>query len=407
MTNIIIARQPILKRDGSIYGYEMLYRNADISHAEIVDGTQATNTTLANLFVEFGFEQMVGTYKAFINLTRSVVDNLPELPIEPQRIVLEILENTPVDYDLVERLKQLKNLGYPLAIDDYVFEERWLPIMSLVDIVKVDLPQIHTDKLPTYLAQYKNKFPNIMWLAEKVETHAQFAYCKKIGFDFFQGYFFARPENISQIVIQENTIVTLSLISHLANPNVTLDEIVSLIKKDPALSMKVLRSANSALVAARTPIESIDRAILLLGFQRIRQWAILLSLKSNSNSGSLLATLELGLIRANFCSTLIKSTNSGDEQIAYTIGLLSVLDAIVNMPMQSILEHCPLPSLVQEALLHHQNHYGNTLKLAEQFELERQTQHPTNPEDESRLNEIYQHSIKTATQELTAIAATF
>jgi len=359
----LVARQSILTRKQELYGYELLYREAGKVGAPD-DGDAATSRTVLNTFLEIGLDKVVGPHKAFINVTRRFITELPPIPVDKSQVVLELLEDLIVDQELVDAVKELASQGFTLAIDDYTFEAQWEPILPLVDIIKVDVMATGLDGLAEKIARLGND--KVRWLAEKVETQSEYEQLHEMGFDLFQGYFFARPRVLEGIRLHENQLVMMQLISRLNDPDSTVEELEAMIRQDPSLSMKILRFVNSAGTGLRAEIDSIRRAVVLLGLTRIRAWATLFSLGGISDKPQEL--LSLGLVRANLCEGLARASGQGNPDTAYTVGLLSILDAMMDLPMARLMEQLPVPEAISEALLLQKNEYGRALALARNVE---------------------------------------
>ncbi len=359
----LVARQSILTRKQDLYAYELLYREAGRTGAPD-DGDAATSRTVLNTFLEIGLDKVVGPHKAFINITRRFITELPPIPVDKSQVVLELLEDLVVDQELIDAVKKLRSQGYSLAIDDYTFEPQWDPIIPLVDIIKVDVMATGLDGLADKMA--RTPPGEFRWLAEKVETQEEYDQLHDMGFDLFQGYFFARPRLLEGIRLHENQMVMMRLISRLNDPESTVEELEKLISQDPSLSMKILRYINSAGTGLRSEVDSIRRAVVLLGLARIRAWATLFSLSGISTKPQQL--LSLGLVRANLCEGLSRASGLGTPDTAYTVGLLSILDAMMDLSMSELMAQMPVPQAISDALLKRENEYGRTLALAEAME---------------------------------------
>ena len=355
-----IGRQPIFDRELEVHGYELLFRGPIGDDAPATDGDGATSDTILNAFVEIGIERLTGGRPAFINLTRRFFAELPPLPFHPDSVVLEVLEDIPVDERLVEAVAGLHAAGYRVAIDDYLFESHWDPLLPHVSLIKVEINEDSLDGMAQRLERLK-ALP-VQLLAEKVETHEQYRLLHEMGFDLFQGFFFARPDVVQTRRLAESTLVVSRILSRLHDPEVTIEELATLIGQDAALSFKLLRLVNSPAVGLRRQVESIHQAIVLLGLERIRAWATLFVLAGRGDQPQEL--LNLGLVRANLCERLARETGLGRPDTAYTVGLLSVLDGLLSVPMAQALEELPLPEEVRAAIGRQEGDYGRLLAQA-------------------------------------------
>ncbi len=355
-----IGRQPIFDRELEVHGYELLFRGPIGDDAPATDGDGATSDTILNAFVEIGIERLTGGRPAFINLTRRFFAELPPLPFHPDSVVLEVLEDIPVDERLVEAVAGLHAAGYRVAIDDYLFESHWDPLLPHVSLIKVEINEDSLDGMAQRLERLK-ALP-VQLLAEKVETHEQYRLLHEMGFDLFQGFFFARPDVVQTRRLAESTLVVSRILSRLHDPEVTIEELATLIGQDAALSFKLLRLVNSPAVGLRRQVESIHQAIVLLGLERIRAWATLFVLAGRGDQPQEL--LNLGLVRANLCERLARETGLGRPDTAYTVGLLSVLDGLLSVPMAQALEELPLPEEIRAAIGRQEGDYGRLLAQA-------------------------------------------
>ncbi len=382
-----VGRQAIFDRHLEVYGYELLFRNdSGNNRCNSTDGDNATSNTILNAFVEIGFDRLTGGKPAFLNLTRGFFTEIPHIPFHPDAVVLEVLEDIPVDTRLVEAVRQLHEKGYRVALDDYLFEQHWHPLLPWVDIVKVEITEDTLADMTRLIAPLRER--GLTLLAEKVETREQFRYLLDCGFDLFQGYFFARPEVIHQHRLPESRIVVMQLLTRLNDPEVEIEQIARLIAQDPALSYKMLRLINSAAVGLGRQVDSIHQAVILLGLQRVRAWASLFVMAGVDHSPSEL--LHLGLFRAALCEHLSRQTGIGRPDTGYTVGLLSILDGLLSLPMEQAIRELPLPTEIQRAISHREGDYGLLLRAA--LSLEAGTPLPADPRlrlDDTQLMDAF------------------
>jgi len=353
---IQVGRQAIFDRKLQVFAYELLYRDA-AGNCSISDGDQASSVTLLNAFMEIGLDRITGPHKAFINLTRHFFVHMPPLPFTRDRVVLEILEDVEVDDELLQGISNMASQGFHLAMDDYCFQPQLAPILPLVKYIKVEIQ-------PEGMAELVRRMPELRatgarLLAEKVETAEQFEQLKELGFDYFQGYFFARPNLVRSDRVGEHSAMVMQLLARLNDPDVRMDEIVRLVSQDPGLSFKVLRWVNSAAIGLRSKVESIQRAVVLMGIERIRAWATLFAMAGLGNRPT--EILNLGLLRANLCERLCQLCKTGVPETAYTVGLLSVLDAMMSRPMEDLVKELPLSDDVKRAIVLGEGAYGKLL----------------------------------------------
>jgi EAL and modified HD-GYP domain-containing signal transduction protein len=359
MELVQVGRQPILDRNLNTYGYELLYREGGRGPAGM-DGDQATSRTLLNTVMEIGVQHIAGPHKVFVNLTRTFFTHPSPLPLEPEQLVLEILEDVKIDDALLQGVRRLRQVGHHLAIDDYRFESHWDDLLPLVSMVKVDVLGLDLEAHRDEIAALRQR--GLILLAEKVETQAEFELCRQLGFDLFQGYFFARPNVVHGRRLAENQTVMLRLLARINDPDCTIDQLEPLIAQDPKLSFKLLRYINSAGTGLPRQVESIAQAVLFVGLNRIRAWATLFIMAARSEKPD--EILTIALVRARLCESLARALGTGTPEAGYTVGLLSVLDALTDQPMSELMEQLPLPHHITEALERQTGPYGTVLQCA-------------------------------------------
>ncbi|MDP1931473.1 MAG: HDOD domain-containing protein [Gammaproteobacteria bacterium] len=342
----LLARQPIYDGNLNISAYELLFRSDHNNHATVLDGDSATSQVMLNAFNELDISEVVQHYPAYINFTRNLILNPP--PFDRNRFVIEVLETIEVDDELIIHLQALKNNGYTIALDDFLYESKWDPVLRIADIVKLDVLALDVKELERHV-QLLKPF-NVVLLAEKVETHEMFHYCKALGFTLFQGYFLSKPEQISGRKVPANKLVVMNLLAQIQNPNAELSEIAGIIANDPVLSVKLIRLVNSAAFSARREIASLQHAVSLLGLRHVKSWATLLSLSSMSDKPHALSLHTMS--RARMCQLVAECFTSPSQSDAYfTTGLLSNLDAFFDMELSQIVTTMPLSQEVVDGLL--------------------------------------------------------
>ena len=244
MSEVYIGRQPIFNRNLEVFGYELLYRSADMDRADFLDGNHATSVVISNTFLEIGLERLVGDKWAFINLTRPFLMGEYPIPLQPDKLILEILEDIVLDQELVEAVRDLKAKGFTLALDDVIDPARLEALAGLASMVKVDLMTTNRLLLPQQIDRYMSA--RVSLLAEKIETFEEFEWCQNLGFDYFQGYFLSKPQVIKEKKLKGTKIVIMELLAALQKPDVEFNKVEEIIQKDVALSYKLIRLINSA-----------------------------------------------------------------------------------------------------------------------------------------------------------------
>lgn len=341
---IALARQPILAADGSLFAYELLHRGrpGDTEESASMRSARVICETLGAI----GLDRLAGDARVFLNFDQELLEtDLPTILI-PGRSVVEILENVDPRPQIFATLELLRKRGIGIAVDDFVFQPNLLPFLPYADYVKIDILQAgdDLDAIVRRLSEYRLKL-----LAEKVETHEQFAHCKSLGFHYFQGYFFARPEPMAKRSVAPIELGVLTLIARLQNPEVSSSGLAATISVDVALAHQILTIANSGTYYRERSVISILEAIVMLGHNVIRQWASLLLL-SRLSVHKPSELLKVAVTRARLCQTLGAAHRHLDPQELFTAGLLSVLDALFDRPMDSVVVDLPLASSLKEAL---------------------------------------------------------
>jgi EAL and modified HD-GYP domain-containing signal transduction protein len=366
MSEIFLARQPIYSPELTVHAYELLYRGGNVDHAQIVNGEDATSQVLVNALIEIGLPELVGDRYAFINCTEDyLLKGLPN-PIASNQVVLEVLEDVLPGEELLDSLRKLKEAGYLIALDDFIYHEDKRELVKLADMVKLDIMSLEADKLEQQVEQLREF--DILLLAEKVETQDDFERCKKLNFDFFQGYFFCKPRTIQGSRTPSSKLAILQLMSKLQDPELGFHELEKLVSNDVSLSYRLLRYINSAMFNLSHQVESIHRAVTLLGLSPIKSWVTIMALSSiDDKPHELMLT---ALIRANMCQHLAEclQQNQVNKESAFTIGLFSTLDALMDQPLEKLLATIPLGTDIKNALLTHHGPLGEILATALSYE---------------------------------------
>ena len=362
--DVFVAKQPIYDSQLAVRAYELLYRNSTANRADFLDGDQATSRVLVSTFLDIGLEDLVGDAPVFVNFTRGFLTGRFPLPFGHERVVLEVLEDIEVDEELLGGLQQLSDQGYRIALDDFLYRPELDPLVEIADIVKVDLMAIDSTDLRRHVAAIQ-KFP-VQLLAEKVETHEDYERCKELGFELFQGYFFCKPQVVGRRRLPNSHLAVLQLLSKLYDPATTFKDLETLISKDVALSYRLLRYINSAHVGLSRTIESIMQAITLLGLRNLRRLVTLVVMTGIKDKPPEL--IVTAMTRAKMCE-LLGADVVEDGQSFFTVGLFSVLDALLDAPMETVINELPLANEIKSALLKGQDsELGQVLSYVKCFE---------------------------------------
>lgn len=361
MTDVFLARQPVVDREQSVCGYELLYRRRDSDTAEFTDGDAATSTVIVNTFMELGLSRVTGGHPAYINLTRRFLVNDP-VPFPKDQVVLEVLEDIEPDKELIKALRQLSREGYRIALDDFMLDtDQRHRLLPYADIIKVDISGMAPREIVRHARMLRRAHVPAL-LAEKIETREIMDLCRSAGFDYFQGFFLSRPTTLSRRTVDTQRLPLLKLIATLHQPELEVGELERIMGQDLSLSYKLLRYLASPLFPVRN-IDSIRAAILYLGRRQLANWAVLLAMTTYGNQPS--ERIVALLIRARVCERLTQHRYGGDDSgAAFTIGLFSGLDAVLDAPMRIICEELPLSAEAEQALLEHDGPYGRVLAAA-------------------------------------------
>lgn len=402
----LLARQGIYDKNGSIFAYELLYRNGEdhksnVDNLNYTSGDIATSSVITQLFTNLDMNSIIGNKPAFINFTHNhLIHQIPKL-LPKNRIYIEVLETVKIDSLLINNLRALSEKGYKIALDDFIFRDELAPLVDLAHIIKVDVLNLNKDQIAqqlTSLRQFKGKL-----LAEKIEDKMQFNNCIELGFDYFQGFFLNRPDPLKGQVFNENKSSLLHLLAELNDENISLERVERIILLTPTLSYRILRLANSASLYVGKKINSLMDAIKQLGLSQIRNWMSLLMLASMEDV--IPDLLERTLIRAKMCELLAKASNISNPHQAYTVGILSTLDGILNEPMSSLLAKIQLSKTLNDALIYHKGDLGAILKTTIDYETANFNELINIPVNQELLTSSYLQAIEYASNIMNLITS--
>ena len=365
--NAFIGRQPIVNRQQQIIGYELLFRmNKSSVTAEFSSDLQAGTNVLVNTLSNMGTDWLVGSKLAFLNVESPMLEsNFLEL-LHPQRVVLEILESVQATTEVIQRARELRAQGFGIALDDFDLNPGTAPFLEVANYVKLDIQQ-HGLAKSIQLARELRKYP-VLQVAEKVESKEEFKGCFEAGFDCFQGYYFAHPETLSAKVINPAYANILALLNMLRN-NAEIKDIEDALKRDVALSFKLLRYINSAGFGLSCEIHSFRHAVTILGYQKLYRWLTLLLVTAGSESNTPPALMKTAVTRGRLVELVGQNFLQGhDRDNLFIVGVFSLLDVMLDMPMEKVLDSLMLPEAIGDALLTRTGIYGGFLQLAEACE---------------------------------------
>jgi len=366
--DIFIGRQPILDRDQQLYAYELLFRRGTQNSADVTDDLSATATVLSHAFTELGLEAALGPYLGFVNLdARMLMSDILEL-LPREKFVLEVLETVEITPEVVARCRELKALGYTLALDDFVrLEEQHRPLLGMADIVKVDLMGMD-DAAVRQAVQALRPWP-VRLLAEKVDNEAQARFCRELGFSLFQGYYFAKPAIIAGKKLSHSELSLIRLLGLVLDDSDTT-ELEGVFKHEPGLTLNLMRLTNSAASGLRQKITSLRHAITVLGRRQLQRWLQLL-LYTNPSGGGATPLLQLAATRGRFLELLagdLMGASRDFEDRAFMTGIMSLMPALLHVPIGEVMATLNVAPEVREALERRDGVLGKMLQLAEKQE---------------------------------------
>ena len=366
---LFLGRQPILDREQRLHAYELLFRSGTQNAAEITDGVQATATVIANAFSELGVEAALGSCRGFINIDEAFLfsDMLELLP--RQSVVLEILETVPPTTAVIERCKALKAAGFTLALDDVIqLAPEFAELLELVEIVKVDIQPLSRIQLMQLVIKLKPLGKQL--LAEKVDSREQMEQCLKLGFTLFQGYYFAKPTIIASKKLDHSQVSLMKLMGLLLS-DADSSELEEALKPEPGLTVNLLRMTNSVGAGSTETITSLRHAIAVLGRRQLQRWLQLLVFSSGKQNTASNPLLLMAATRGRLMELLAEEMKPGNNSLAdqaFMAGIMSLMPALIGLPMGEIIAPLGLADSVRDALLTGDGDLGHMLKVTESCE---------------------------------------
>ena len=365
-----IGRQPILNRLKKTFGYELLFRSGAVNGANVTDNVRATASVMVNALNNIGINRLIGDKMGFINvddkmLESGIIELLPK-----KTIILELLETVKIDENVLDLCKRTRGSGYRFALDDLTaYDGSFEHMFQLASYVKIDLMGTDMKTLPELVNKLKKH--DLKLLAEKVETQEDFQTCFDLGFDYFQGYFFAKPALISARSISPAQIVLLELSRLLAREE-EFHVIEGLFRKNPELHIKLLQFINSAAFYTLQKINSIGQSIALLGYRKLQKWVTLLLFAGEGYDTRSSPLFERAVIRGRIMELITNRTtrDTAAADTAFITGVLSLVGALFQIPIENILKEFNLSEEIQTALLHHEGPLGKLISIIESLEQE-------------------------------------
>lgn len=360
-----IGRQAVFDRTGLVVGYELLFRDSDVTYARVgglgPSGVAATAQVLLAAFLDVGLRELVGDKFALVNLPRPFLTGALPLPTDTDQLVLEVLEDVGHDLELLDGVRRLHAQGYRLALDDFVLTPQSAPLLAEVDLVKIDVLQ-HGNGVESLVRTCHAAGRQV--IVEKVETEAQLRTCRRLGVAYYQGYLLERPQVLQGRSLSPSQTTCLQLLRALDADDVTLDAIAVLVRADPGLSYRLLRAANSVSSGRVREVSSLREALTVLGLTELRRWTLLLLVADLPPEAG--AGVDAALVRAGMCEQLAVGTGEQDE--AFVVGLASSLGSLMGLSDAALLDALPLSRSSRSAVLEHLGSLGKVLSAVLSYE---------------------------------------
>ncbi len=386
----------------SLFAYELLFRKGRATTAGEIDHEEAATALISSL-VDIGLNELIGNAKAFINISEELLMSNSMQMFPKDKVVIEVLETVRTTPAVVERIRQLRKTGFTIALDDFAYSEDAEPLLAEAHFVKLDV-------LEKTEAQIKKAFeqvnrPGIQVLAEKVETLESFRFCEQLGFNLFQGFFFAKPELMRGNSLHANQVAMLRLAAKIQSPNLQYSELEEIISSDVALTFRLLKLVKSAHFGLRCTITSIRQALMFLGVNTVSSLATLLAMVGSSNKADELITNSL--IRAKMCELLGQWRNKPQTDKYFTLGILSMLDALLDAPMEQVIRELPLSEDLNLALTQPQlgGDLGETILMVRAYERGDWDSIKLEGLTTTQVSNAYHTAVLWSTQSLAALAA--
>lgn len=372
MEDLFVGRQPILDKQGNLFSFELLYRNNQKNAFPNINPEVATIQVIVNTFLSPGFEQ-IAAQKTFINFSeRLLVTNIFDT-LDPRRVVIEVLEDVQITDEIIDRLKQLNEDGFKIALDDFVLEQqhhRYPVLFEIVHYIKVDFLSTTKEERKS-IENLKKSYPHLILLAEKIETEVQFEDAKRLGYELFQGYYFAKPEIVRNGKLPSDVLHYFELLRLLNNENTSVDRIARVVMRDVSLAYKVLKQTNTYAYQSLEKISSVRQAIVRIGLTELKKWVQFLTIYQEDfkgMKGRLKVLVNHSLVRANTCEMLAIHCKKIQADEYYMLGMFSLIDQILQRKRADIYPTLPVSTKIIETLCGVPTEMTIFLEIAEAIE---------------------------------------
>ncbi|MAD90058.1 MAG: histidine kinase [Pseudoalteromonas sp.] len=363
---VFVARQAIFNRKMQVVAYELLFRDGSSNSFPNIAEDKATAKLILDNQLNLGTRYLTSGKKALINIGPESLKQELATFLPANDVILELLETIQPTKDNYELVRRLFHQNYKLALDDFVYEDAWQPFLKLVRLIKFDVMQNPLHTIVPLVEELKQK-KNIKLLAEKIETEEEFEIAKKMGFHFFQGYFFAKPRVIEETDIEFNYTIVMLIYTEVLKPNLNITKIAQLFSQDTALAYKLLRLINSGVFPIKSKIESIKQALVYLGYERTKKFVGLI-MTAHVAKGKPTELTRMSIVRARFCELIGNKVQPNSGSSCFLVGLFSLLDAILDRPMEKVVDKLPFPEELQNALLGEANFHYYVLNIVKAYE---------------------------------------
>lgn len=372
MDNLFVGRQPILDHKLNLYAFELLYREGQTNAFPEIDPESATIKVIVNTYLSPGFEQ-IAAKKTFINFSEKLLMSSIFDTLNPNQVVIEILENVKMTRSLLERLKELKSLGFDLALDDFILEKElteFPELFKIINYIKVDF--MLTTKAERFAIEaLKTKYPHIKLLAEKIETKEEFEDAKAQGYELFQGYYFAKPEIVQGTSLPTDVPVYFQVLKLLNDEDVRIDKVVEIVTRDVSLTYKLLKHANKHAYQSLEKISSVRQAIVRMGLKEFKRWILFLIVYQkdiDEPDGWMKTLVNYSLVRANVCEQLALKKKKTNFDEYYMLGMFSMFDLILKKSPTDVFPQLPVSEKIIVTLSGGESEMQLYLKIAKALE---------------------------------------
>jgi len=345
LIDAFVGRQAIFDRRLVVIGYELLFRNSIENRAKFDNPNQATATTMLNAFVELGLDALVGNVPVWVNLPADFLLGRYQIPLPPERTVIEVLEDVPVTPALLEALEGFRAEGFRIALDDFILTDETRPMIALANYIKVDVLNVAKDEIRRQYDALRGLGPTL--LAEKISTHDEHIFLRDLGFALYQGHFLELPIIAKTTRMPHDRVALVKILNALYKDRLDLGVLENLIASEIGLAVRLIKLASSAALSLGQPIGSVRQAVLRLGVQQVGALIMLIMVAGFDDKPIELA--RQALIRARMAQGLAKHAKLPSDQL-FTAGLLSLLDAMLDRPLRDVMAELSVAPMVKQAL---------------------------------------------------------